>query len=80
MDDQKLTREQLEALRQEYIRLVTQERTAIADRLKAARARGDLANNAEYHQAVEAQRALEKRIREIETILDALETGGTDGE
>lgn len=55
-------------------------RGEIADKIAAARDFGDLSENAEYDAAREAQRLLETRITEIETILQnasIIQVGGS---
>jgi len=52
----------LAALEAELERLETQERRVMAERLKYARELGDLKENAEYHDAKDAQAHLETRI------------------
>src|ERR1700712_1917783 len=57
-----MTAEDLEALNAEIIRLETVERRAISARIKTARERGDLKENAEYHDAKNDQAHRETRI------------------
>lgn len=56
-------------LEQELVHLKTVLRPAIGDRLQAARALGDLSENAEYQVSREEQGKNEGRIQEIEGIL-----------
>ena len=60
-----ITAEGLEALKKEVAELEGPAREAMADRLKAARALGDLKENAEYHIAKDDQAHLETRIRRL---------------
>src|SRR5918994_6909214 len=61
-DDNKISPEGLEALKEEITRLEAVERPAIADRIKTAREWGDLKENAEYHAAKNDQAFLETKI------------------
>src|SRR5215212_1343733 len=65
-DDTPMTPAGLEALREEVERLKAVERQDIARRIRVAREWGDLKENAEYHDAKNAQALLERRI----TVLD----------
>jgi transcription elongation factor GreA len=60
--DNEMTAEGLAALEAEIARLEGEERAAIAEDIRAARALGDLKENAEYHDAKERQAHLETRI------------------
>jgi transcription elongation factor GreA len=60
-----ITREGLEALKDELHRLENDGRRAIAQRISAAREHGDLKENAEYHAAKEDQALLETRISRL---------------
>ncbi len=60
-----ITAEGLEALKNEVAELEGPGREAMAERLKSARALGDLKENAEYHIAKEDQAHLETRIRRL---------------
>lgn len=66
---QYLSAERLEELKQELQNLKTVSRREIADRIEAAKALGDLSENAEYHEAKEAMAHLEGRIYEISELL-----------
>ena len=57
-----MTADSYRALQQEVERLETEGRREIADRIKTAREWGDLKENAEYHDAKNAQAHLETRI------------------
>jgi transcription elongation factor GreA len=61
-----LTREALENLREELKTAKTEGRQQIAQAIAAARGQGDLAENAEYDAAKEAQGHLEARIAKLE--------------
>lgn len=50
--------------------LQTTRRQEVAEQLKEARSLGDLSENAEYHQAREDQANIEKRIKDLEAILE----------
>jgi transcription elongation GreA/GreB family factor len=58
-----ISRDGLAALEAELRQLETEGRRAIADRIGTAREWGDLTENAEYHDAKEAQAHLETKIR-----------------
>ena len=60
-------------LREELDFLVTVRRAEMAQKLKEARAQGDLSENAEYDAAKDEQRDIETRIEEIEKILKNVE-------
>jgi transcription elongation factor GreA len=64
-----LTKEKYKELTQELDFLVTTKRRGIAEQLEAAKALGDLSENAEYHEAREQQALIEDRIRKIEYVL-----------
>ncbi|OHA09948.1 MAG: transcription elongation factor GreA [Candidatus Sungbacteria bacterium RIFCSPLOWO2_01_FULL_60_25] len=64
-----ISAEGLEKLKRELEELKTTERRAIAERLEAAKALGDLSENAEYQEAKEAQSLNEGKIQELEEIL-----------
>src|SRR4051812_50090052 len=57
-----MTREAYEALEAELATLEGEGRQAMAERIKTARAWGDLKENAEYHDAKDAQAHLETKI------------------
>lgn len=64
-----LTAEGLQALKDELQELTTNKRGEIAERLKEAKADGDLSENAMYDAARDEQSFVEGRISEIEHIL-----------
>jgi transcription elongation factor GreA len=79
----KISREGLAALEAELAALETEGRRAIAERIKTARDFGDLKENAEYHDAKEAQAHLETRIlrlRSLRANAVVVETGGSSDE
>jgi transcription elongation factor GreA len=61
-----MTRDAYEALEAELHRLETTERDAMAERIRTARGWGDLKENAEYHDAKDAQAHLETRILRLQ--------------
>ena len=67
-----MTAEGLEALRAEIAELEGPARAAIAEEIKTARGFGDLKENAEYHEAKNAQARLETRILQLrQRLMDA---------
>ena len=64
-----LTQSGYEKLQSELEDLKVNARKEIAEKIKDARAQGDLSENAEYDAALDEQRDIEARIVEIETIL-----------
>jgi len=64
-----LTADGLQALKDELLELTTSKRSDIAQRLKEAKADGDLSENAMYDAARDEQSFVEGRISEIENIL-----------
>ncbi len=79
MDTQKeyLSKEKHHELKEELEFLTHVRRKEIAEALEAAKALGDLSENAEYHSAREAQAAVEERIMVLEEILkNAVIVGG----
>ena len=67
----RLTQEGVDELKGEREAMVAQ-RPVIADRIKHARALGDLSENAEYSDAKDAQAFNEGRIAEIESLLKSV--------
>lgn len=61
-----ISQEGLEKLKGELAKYKTEERQAIAKRLEAAKALGDLSENAEYQEAKESQSLNEAKIIELE--------------
>lgn len=68
--DIELTEEGLEALRKEYRELIDVKRPEVLEALQAARAMGDLSENADYDAARNRQAEVEGRIKQIEAILN----------
>ncbi len=64
-----LTQSGYEKLQNELEDLKVNARKEIAEKIKEARAQGDLSENAEYDAALDEQRDIESRIVEIEDIL-----------
>lgn len=64
-----LTKEGYEKIKAEHELLVTVERKAVAERLKVARAFGDLSENAEYDAAKNEQAELEEKIARLEATM-----------
>ena len=60
-------------LQEEYDRLVHVERDQVIEELKAARAQGDLSENADYDAARDHQARVEARIKELDYMLSNLE-------
>lgn len=71
MDTQKeyLSKEKFEELKSELEFLTNVRRREIAEALEAAKALGDLSENAEYHSARELQASIEERIMVLEEII-----------
>ncbi len=61
-----MTEEGLKRLKEELEHLLKVERPRIMREIEAARAHGDLSENAEYHAAKERQSFIEGRIRELQ--------------
>lgn len=74
-DDKKnlLTREGLKKYEDELHELKVNKRAEVAQKLKEARAQGDLSENAEYDAAKDEQRDIEMRISELEELLKNVE-------
>lgn len=66
MNKEPITKQGVDALRDELQRLKNEERPRIIEAIAEARAHGDLKENAEYHAAREQQGFTEGRIAEIE--------------
>lgn len=66
-----ITEEKKHALQEELKHLKTFKRKDILESLEAAKALGDLSENAEYHQAREDQGKTEDRINQIEYMLQS---------
>lgn len=68
-EEQYLTAEGAQKLREELDELITVKRPALAKQLKEAIAQGDLSENADYSDAKEQQAFLEGRIQYLENLL-----------
>jgi len=68
-----VTKEGLADLQKEYDELVHVTREEVIEELKAARAQGDLSENADYDAARDRQAKVESRIKEIEHMLNNAE-------
>jgi transcription elongation factor GreA len=78
-----MSAEGLEKAKAELVHLKTVRRRELADRIEAAKALGDLSENAEYHEAKDELAFAEGRISQIEDILknvSVIETGSTGGQ
>ena len=64
-----ISEEGLKNLKDELNFLKTQKRREIADRIEEAKKFGDLSENAEYAEALNAQEEMERRIAEIDELL-----------
>ena len=75
MADDKIyvTQEGLEELKKEQENLIHVVRQEVIEDLKAARAQGDLSENADYEAARDRQAQVEARIRELEVMLNNIE-------
>jgi len=69
MSTEYVSAERLAELKEELSALKTTERKKIAEQLEYAKSLGDLSENAEYHEAREAQVTIEDRIEYLEDIL-----------
>jgi transcription elongation factor GreA len=70
-----LTEQAFERLRNELEDLKTEGRRKASEAIEAARAHGDLRENAEYHSAKEEQGKMEARIRQLEEMLRHAKVG-----
>ena len=64
-----LTQEGLEDIKKQYRQLVDVERVEVIEQLQAARAMGDLSENADYDSARNRQAEIEGKIAELENII-----------
>lgn len=71
-----LSKEKFKQLTAELEELKSKKRKEIAEELEFAKSLGDLSENAEYHEAREAQAALEDRISQLESILASAQIVG----
>ena len=82
MSETHLTPETYERLQAELDDLTTRGRVEIAKAIEAARALGDLSENADYHAAKDSQGKMETRIRKLQALLGSaviVEGTGEDG-
>jgi transcription elongation factor GreA len=68
-----ITREGFARIREELERLKREDRVQIIKEIQAARAHGDISENAEYHAAREKQGWIEAKIRDLENKLASSE-------
>jgi len=69
MEKQPISREGYDKLKEEIRRLEQEEMPRIAEQIAAARAEGDLSENAEYHGQREAQGLLQAKINQLKSKL-----------
>jgi transcription elongation factor GreA len=79
MPDQIISQEGYNKLKEELDLLVNIKRREIADRIEKAKELGDLSENAEYHEAKDAQAFNDGRIIELSTLLKNLTVVESDG-
>jgi transcription elongation factor GreA len=79
MPDQIISQEGFNKLQEEYDLLVNVKRKEIADRIERAKELGDLSENAEYHEAKDAQAFNDGRIIELSNLLKNLTVVESDG-
>ncbi|HTX87216.1 MAG TPA: transcription elongation factor GreA [Candidatus Nanoarchaeia archaeon] len=79
MPDQIISQEGYNKLKEELDLLVNVKRREIADRIEKAKELGDLSENAEYHEAKDAQAFNDGRIIELSTLLKNLTVVESDG-
>lgn len=70
-NEEYLTQEKFNELKDELDYLKTTRRKEIAESLEYARSLGDLSENAEYQEARDLQASTEERIRKIESVLQS---------
>lgn len=80
MPDQIISQEGYNKLQEEHDFLANVKRKEIADRIERAKELGDLSENAEYHEAKDAQAFNEGRIIELSTLLKNLTVVESDGQ
>lgn len=66
---QYLTNEKFQEFKKELVYLKTEKRKEVAENLEYSKKLGDLGENAEYHEARQAQAEIEDRINRLENIL-----------
>jgi len=79
MDRIPITKNGLEKLKEELVRLERTERPSNIRAIEEARGHGDLSENAEYHAAKERQSFLDGRINELRMIIGRAEVIAVDG-
>ena len=79
MPDQIISQEGFNKLQEELDLLVNIKRREIADRIEKAKELGDLSENAEYHEAKDAQAFNDGRIIELQALLKNLTVVESDG-
>lgn len=80
MPDQIISQEGYNKLQEEYDFLENVKKKEIADRIEKAKDLGDLSENAEYHEAKDAQAFNEGRLIELSTLLKNLTVVESDGQ
>ncbi len=79
-ENEYLTQEKFDEFTKELQELKSVKRKEIAESLEYAKSLGDLSENAEYHEARDAQATIEDRIAKLESLLkNALIISGTHG-
>jgi transcription elongation factor GreA len=77
-----MTREGYEEARRELEELVRVKRPAVTERIREARALGDISENFDYHDAKRQQGMIEGRIMQLKTLIDCatiIECNGGNG-
>ncbi|MFA5247845.1 MAG: transcription elongation factor GreA [Patescibacteria group bacterium] len=78
-EEQIISQEGYDKLKEEHSLLVNIKRREIADRIERAKELGDLSENAEYHEAKDAQAFNEGRAAELDVLLKNLTVVNSDG-
>jgi transcription elongation factor GreA len=79
MEEQLITKEGYEKLKNELENLLKVKRPEIAKRIETAKELGDLSENAEYHEAKDSQAFNDGRIMEIQAILKNVKIVDSNG-
>jgi len=79
MPEQIISQEGFDKLKEEYDFLINIKRKEIAERIERAKELGDLSENAEYHEAKDAQAFNDGRIIELSNLLKNLTVVESDG-
>jgi transcription elongation factor GreA len=79
MNQIKITKEGLEALKKELSSLVDEKRPKVVERLSNARSQGDLSENSDYQSAREELEFLDGRIDEIQEVLQNVNVVAANG-